>query len=138
MFSVNEKYEKSSKSKIRTRLPAGFLVTPPVEWIHFQNTTIEVAQLTWVCVSVRTRLMKTLKFGVISACLCAKNRKEFDSMLCVGKSKICGFSWILILIRYIFIFADQSGNRDSDCLQCIKKMKSPARARIVHVFLLFF
>ena len=49
-------------------------MTPPTAWIHFDNTTIEVAQLTWVCVCVRTRLMKKLKFGDHSACQLAKQK----------------------------------------------------------------
>ena len=50
---------------------SGILMTPPTEWIHFENTTIKVAQLTWVCVSVRSRFMNKLKFGRLSACLLA-------------------------------------------------------------------
>ena len=61
---------------------SGMLMIPPTAWIHFENTTIEVAQLTWVCVSVRTRLMKKLKFGCSSACLLA------------NKNNIWGYAWV--------------------------------------------
>ena len=40
---------------------SGFLMTTPTEWIHFQNTTIEVAQLTWVCVCGHTRFTQQFK-----------------------------------------------------------------------------
>ena len=73
---MHQKAANSNKSKICTCLRAGLLMTPPTEWIHFENTTIEVAQLTWVCVCVHTRLMNKLKLGDIRACLLAKQKKN--------------------------------------------------------------
>ena len=98
---MNPQDEKSNKSKIRTRLRAGFLMTPPIEWIHFENTTIEVPHLTWVCVSVRTRLMHKLKFGRLSACQLAKQKKSIRGYAWVRHifADLCGPSYSLDMSR---------------------------------------
>ena len=97
MFSVNRKNEKSNKSTIRTRLRAGFFMTPPIQLIHFENTTIEVPHLTWVSVSVRTRLMQKLKFGRLSACLLAKQKNSLRGYAWVRarfKNSLRGYAWV--------------------------------------------
>ena len=121
-------------------------MTPPTEWIHFDNTTIEVAQLTWVCVCVRTRLMKRFKLGDNSACLLAKH--TIDSRWCVGKV-VAWYYWKSkqhILNYHNHTFPDQGGNIDPQCFQntdperfqCIKKMNRSTRATFVHVFVTDF
>ena len=61
-FSVHQSDEHVHERNICTWCRAGFLMTPPTEWIHLENTTLEVAQLAWVCECVHTRFTK--KFQV--------------------------------------------------------------------------
>ena len=63
---------------------SGFWMTHPTELIYFGNPNIKVAQLTRVCIWVRTRLLKTVKLGFIRACLLATNQKRFEVMRWYG------------------------------------------------------
>ena len=74
-----------------TCLRAGFLMTLPTEWIHFDNTTIEVAQLTLVCASVRARFMKRFKFGRLRASLLAKDKGDSETSYKSKNEKHKGF-----------------------------------------------
>ena len=60
LFLVHQNDEHLHNSKICTWLRAGLLMTPPIEWIHFENRTIQVSQLTWVCVCVHTHFYATV------------------------------------------------------------------------------
>ena len=75
LVSVHPTHETSNKSKIRTRLRAGFLMTPPTEWQYFEHPQIQVTQLTRACVWVRVCARvccKSWKLGFILAYLLAK------------------------------------------------------------------
>ena len=73
---MHQKDEHANKSNMCTCLRAGCLMTPPTEWIQFENATIEVARLTWVRVCVHTRLMNKLKLGDHSVCLLVNKQKK--------------------------------------------------------------
>ena len=103
---------------------SGLLMTPSTGWIYFSNSNIKVAQLTRVCMWVRTRLLQKLKLGFIRACLLAKNT---DLRWCVGMV-VAPDDWKSrqnILKHRNHTFVDQSRKINPECFECINNMAIP-------------